>query len=132
MNILVAGEWRFRIEDRLDEEEFPRAAVTPLPEEPDAGADPEPARRAFHELLETIGSEASSELDLDSAFEIAGRIELPTDVKQELLDAGGEPARLEILTSSLRRLAEEVRRTRQLAELASSNGHGRIEDMRSE
>jgi Lon protease-like protein len=132
LNILVAGEWRFRIDDRLDEDEYPRAAVTPLPEEPDAEADPEPARRAFRELLETIGSEPSSDPDLGSAFEIAGRIELPTEVKQQLLDAGSEPARLEILTGSLRRLAEEVRRTRKLAELASSNGHGRIEDMRSE
>lgn len=138
LNILVAGEWRFRVGDRFEGDEFPLAEVTPLPEDAETDSDPEPARRAFRDLLDAIGSDPSSapapdpEDDLGSAFEIASRIELPNEVKQELLDASSEPDRIEILAGSLRRLAREVRRTREVAELASSNGHGRIENMRSE
>ena len=135
LNIVVAGTWRFDVIERFEADEYPAALVTVLPEpEPETPADPEPALSAFAELLAAVGDEGEEERDPReagrSAFEIAARVELPVAFKQQLLEEGDEPRRLELLSGRLAKLARQVERARELAERARGNGHGPVEGLR--
>jgi ATP-dependent Lon protease len=128
MNILVEGEFRFRITSRLQGEEFPLAEIERLGDEGAAAttADSQPAREAFERLLEIVGSDAELDEDAETAYEIAARVEIPLEAKQNLLESDSEPERLALLERLLERLGEQVRRSRKVAERARSNGHGPI------
>ncbi len=127
LNILVAGEGRFRIDERLEGPDFPLAKVTAVDDGPeDAPADPGPVLEAFEELLEALGSDAELDPDAELAFEIAARVEIPIEPKQRLLETESEPARLELLREILAALSAQVERSRELAERARNNGHGPI------
>ncbi len=127
LNVLVTGAWRFRVLDRVEGENFPSAIVERLDDGDDPGADTAAARSAFGELIEALGAEADPEESSGNSFEIAGRVEMPVEAKQELLEAASETRRLELLVATLKRLTRQVIRTREVAARASTNGHGRYE-----
>ena len=128
MNIVVTGEAPFRVLDRADAPEFPvgdveliDVAEEPAPDDEDAAR---AARGAFAELLEQVADEegAGDEVAAQGAYEIAGRIELPADTKQRLLELRSEDERMRLLERALRTVADAVRRSQQIAEAARGNG----------
>ena len=128
MNVVVTGESPFRVIDRADAPEFPVGEVEliDVTEEPEPG-DGEAARKAraaFAELLEQVSDEEGSaeELGDQGAYDLAGRIELPDDTKQRLLELRSEDERMRLLERALRTVAEAVRRSQQIAEVARTNG----------
>ena len=128
LNIVVAGERPFRVLDRFEEADYPAGEVELIDldaEEPDP--DEEAARSArttFSELLEKVGSEPASAEDLaaQGAYELAGRIELPGDTKQRLLELRSEDERMRLLERSLDAVAGAIRRSTEITERARSNG----------
>lgn len=127
LNIVVTGDWRFRVLDRWEGAEFPLGRVERLAEEVDPGADPSEARAAFRRLLEALESDADPEAGATTAFDIAGRLEMPVAAKQDLLEADSESSRLSLLEATLDRLTGQVERRREVAALAGKNGHRRFE-----
>jgi Lon protease-like protein len=128
MNIVVTGESPFRVLDRADAPEYPIGDIELI----DVADEPHPddakaargARAAFAELLEQVSDEegATEGLGEEGAYELAGRIELPADTKQRLLELRSEDERMRLLERALRTVAEAVRRSQQIAEVARSNG----------
>ena len=128
MNIVVAGESPFRVLDRADTTEFPVGEVELI----DIEEEPEPddaeaargARTAFAELLDHVSQEESKAEPIgdEGSYELAGRVELPADTKQRLLELRSEDERMRLLERALRTVAEAVRRSQRIAELARSNG----------
>lgn len=128
MNIVVSGESPFRVLDRADAPEYPVGEVEliDIEEEPDPD-DAEAARgarTAFAELLEQVSEERSAVEPVgdEGSYELAGRIELPADTKQRLLELRSEDDRMQLLERALRTVAEAVRRSRRIAEAARGNG----------
>jgi Lon protease-like protein len=128
MNIVVAGEIPFRVLDRFQAPDFPAAEVELIDlGTEEATADPRAAgsaRSAFAELLEELSGERpeSDELDAQDAYELAGRIELPPDTKQRLLELRSEDERMRLLERSLDAVAGAIRRSTEITERARSNG----------
>jgi Lon protease-like protein len=129
MNVVVSGESPFRVIDRTDTPEFPIGEVELI----DVGDEPEPddedaargARAAFAELLKQISEDdeqPSEGLAGQGAYELAGRVELPDDTKQRLLELRSEDERMRLLERALRTVAEAVRRSQRIAALARTNG----------
>jgi Lon protease-like protein len=127
LNIVVTGESPFRVLDRADAPEFPvgeieliEAADEPDPDDEEAARG---ARAAFAELLDQVSEEGPSEEIVEQgAYELAGRIELPADTKQRLLELRSEDERMRLLERALRTVADAVRRSQQIAEAAKGNG----------
>jgi Lon protease-like protein len=124
LNILVEGDYRFEVAERIEDPRFPMASISTLRDEPSPATDPGPAREAFEDLLEALDSDATLDADAETAFEIAARVEIPVEPKQELLETDGEPDRLDLVVAILRGLREQVATTRELSERARTNGHG--------
>jgi Lon protease-like protein len=127
LNIVVTGESPFRVLDRADAPEFPVGEIELI----DATDEPDPddeeaargARAAFAELLDQVSEEGPSEEIVEQgAYELAGRIELPADTKQRLLELRSEDERMRLLERALRTVADAVRRSQQIAEAAKGNG----------
>jgi Lon protease-like protein len=132
LNIVVTGGTPFRVLDRHEAPEWPAGTVelVDLSAEPDED-DPEAterARAAFDELAREAASEPDevAELDADDAYAIAGRITLPPETKQALLEMRSERERIRALARALEAVIRAVERSRKIAETAKSNGHGRI------
>lgn len=127
MDVVVRGDARFRVLDRFEAPEWPAAQVeliedgdgAPLP-----GAELAAARAAFGELLDAVGSESERAAGVGTAYEIAAQIEMPAVDKQALLETNDESDRLISLEGTLRRLLGGLKRTREVAERAKTNGHG--------
>jgi Lon protease-like protein len=126
MNILVEGEYRFAVVGRQEGPEFPLAEIERLEDDPGGPDDPGPVREAFEQLLEAVGSDAELEEDAETAFEIAAMVEIPVGPKQKLLESPSETKRLAMLKKILDSLRDQVRRSREFADLARGNGHGPI------
>jgi Lon protease-like protein len=128
LNIVVTGESPFRVLDRADAPEFPIGEVELI----DIEEEPEPddaeaasgARAAFAELLAQVSEEKAAESPVgdEGSYELAGRIELPADTKQRLLELRSEDERMRLLERALKTVAEAVRRSQQIAEAARGNG----------
>jgi Lon protease-like protein len=127
LNIVVTGESPFRVLDRADAPEFPVGEIELI----DAADEPDPddeeaargARAAFAELLDQVSEEGPSEEIVEQgAYELAGRIELPADTKQRLLELRSEDERMRLLERAMRTVADAVRRSQQIAEAAKGNG----------
>jgi Lon protease-like protein len=128
MNIVVTGESPFRVLDRADAPQFPVGDVELI----DVAQEPDPAdldaaeraRAAFAELLRQVSEsdDASEQLSEQGAYEIAGRLELPADTKQRLLELRSEDERMRLLERALRTVADAMRRAREIAEVARHNG----------
>lgn len=126
LNILIEGEYRFAVRERIEDERFPTATIEPLADADHAAADPGPAREAFGRLVAALGSDAELDDDVETAFEIAARVDIPVEPKQKLLEADKEADRLALLVRILDRLGEQVASSRALAERARGNGHAPI------
>lgn len=116
MDILVAGRKRFRVDMRLPDDPFPRAAVTPVDLE-DAGEDAgdllTPARAAVHRYLSVVAQIQGSEVrapavppDLVGAsFVLADALAIDLPERQRLLACGTAAARLALTIELARREA---------------------------
>ena len=128
LNIVVAGEQPFRVLDRFEAPDYPAGEVELIDldaEDPDPDDDAaRSARGAFAELLETAGSQPASADDLSAqgAYELAGKIELPGETKQRLLELRSEGERMRVLGRALRAVADVIERSQALGERARSNG----------
>jgi Lon protease-like protein len=125
MDIVAKGGEPFAVLDRFEASEWPAAHTTPREIGGEAAQEQlGAARAAFAELLEAVGAEPARAEEAAGAFEIAAQVEMPAAEKQVLLEAADETARLEALEGSLRSLLGGVRKSRELAENARTNGHG--------
>ena len=127
LNIVVTGESPFRVLDRADAPEFPVGEIELIDAADEPDSDDEEAARgaraAFAELLDQVSEEGPSEEIVEQgAYELAGRIELPADTKQRLLELRSEDERMRLLERALRTVADAVRRSQQIAEAAKGNG----------
>lgn len=132
LNIVTTGGTPFRVLARHEAGEWPAGTVelVDLSDEPDED-DPEArerARAAFDELAREAAENPDevAELDADDAYAIAGRITLPHETKQALLEMRSERERIQALARALEAVARAVDRSRRIAETAKSNGHAKI------
>lgn len=126
MNILVSGVAPFKVLDRFEAPEYPAGEVE-LVEGEEPGADPDSAaaaRDAFAELAERALGERPDETELEqaSSYEIASRVELPPETKQELLELRDEDKRMALLAIALGAVEEALEHAEEAAERASTNG----------
>src|SRR5665213_309694 len=117
LNVVVEGGARFRVERLTRGRSFLTAIVAPAPDGY-GRTDPDTAARAvgsFRALAAVAGAEPDEvdETASQLSFELAAQVELPSDVKQELLELDEEQYRLEFVI----RLLDSVREAL-LAELA--------------
>ncbi len=130
LNVIVTGDEVFRVLDRFDDPEEPSAEVEPLTDSPStaAGAEAAEARERFADLAVQAGGErpAPEELEDAGAYDLAARVELPANTKQELLATRDEGERLRHFIKVLKRLAEILDRSEAVAQRARANGRIRI------
>jgi Lon protease-like protein len=135
LDIVVTGARPFRVLDRYEAADWPAAQIEildaeELPATP--GEELAAARTAFAELLEEVGAQPERAAAAPGAFAIGAQIEMPPPEKQALLESADEVDRLISLETSLRKLIAGVKRSRELAKRAQTNGHspGRIGPVR--
>ncbi len=126
LNIVVEGRERFRIVRHTSGRAFSTAAVEPVDDD-DRSVAPESAARAlgaFRRLLELVEAEAElpDPLSPQLSYELAGRVELEPEAKQELLESRSERLRLERVAELLEEAAEGVALAEEARRRASSNG----------
>ncbi len=126
MNILVVGGERFRVERLTGGRSFLTAEVEPVEDELDE-RDAEAAARvteAFRALAALTGSttESPDAASPQFSFEVAARVEIAADAKQELLELRSERARLERLRELLESARELLLAARRLGAHAKRNG----------
>jgi Lon protease-like protein len=127
LNVLVQGGERFRVERLTRGRSFMTAEVSPLEEEtgdPDAGS-AERLLESFRALAAAAGAEAVEPEDGESpqlSYEVAARVELPAEAKQELLELRSEPSRRARTRGLLDIARETVLAARRLADHAKQNG----------
>jgi Lon protease-like protein len=127
MNVLVEGRERFRVVELTEGRSFRTAEVEPLVDDDDGPAD-EAAERAltiFRRLVEVAGADDVEEPPAGSpglAFAIASRVDFGHDLKQELLEARSEQARLVRLAELLEQAVAALAREREASRRAAGNG----------
>ncbi len=126
LDIVVTGGRPFRVLDRYEGAGYPAGEVAPVPEPPSDAPDDvaDMAREAFAELVERVSGEAPDpdELAGEDAYAIAGRVELPPETKQRLLELRSEHERMRILGDALGALVGALERSTEIAERAKMNG----------
>ncbi len=126
MNILVSGVAPFKVLDRFEGDDYPAGEVEMVEaEEPGIDQDSAAAARlAFAELAERALGERPDETELEraSSYEIASRVELPPETKQQLLELRDEDQRMEVLANALGAVEEALEQAEEVAERASGNG----------
>lgn len=126
LNVVIEGRERFRLVSLTEGRSFQTGEVEPLVDEPDpaAAADIERALDLFRklaELTETEIDEPAADAE-QLSFELAARVALAPELKQELLAEISERVRLKRLCELLGRAAEAVQAEREIAERAAGNG----------
>ncbi len=126
MNVVVEGRERFRILQHTSGRSFSTADVEPLADE-DHTVAPESAARAlnaFRKLVAIVEAEVElpDPLSPQLSYELAGRVELEADAKQELLESRSEASRLEQVAELLESAAAQVALTEEARRRASGNG----------
>ena len=127
LDVVCRGTERFRVIERFDAPEWPAGRVKTLDSsatEPDGSPALRAARAAFAELLEAVGAEPARADAAAGAFPIAAQIELPAREKQALIEEEDERERLVAIEGYLRKLIAGIKRSREIAERAKTNGHG--------
>lgn len=135
LDVVVTGARPFRVLERFEADEWPAARIEVVASEEPTGESTEElgaAREAFAELLEAVGAKPERAEAAPGAYAIAAQVEMPPAEKQALLESVDEGDRLLLLEQSLKKLLAGVKRSRELAERAKSNGHapGRIGPIR--
>jgi Lon protease-like protein len=132
LNIVVSGESPFRVLDRFEAAGYPAGEVE-LIDTAGELTDPDPvaaasARDAFAALVERATGERPDAIELAGAdaYSLAGRVELPPETKQELLEMRSESERFQLLDRALNAVLEAVERSRKIAERAAGNGRVRV------
>lgn len=126
LDIVVEGRDRFRLVELTSGRTFQTGGVADLEDAP-GRAERDVIDRAL-ELFERLRALTGSEVDVPApeseqlSFALASRVELPPDVKLELLGEISEPARLERVCELLEAAGTTVERQRSAAERASGNG----------
>ena len=126
MNVFVEGNERFRLLELTSGRSFQTGEVVALSDEDDPAESRsiERALQLFGRLRELTGSDV--EIPRAEAqqlsYALAARVELASDVKQELLQEVSERARMERVCELLAGAAATVERQRRAAERAASNG----------
>lgn len=115
MDIMVLGRQRFRIDQRLPDDPFPRAEVTLLGEEigPDVATYLTGARAAVHRYLGTLArlhgrdvhAPALPDDPIGAAFALAATLQVDLPERQRLLGCDHAEARLRLTTDLARREA---------------------------
>src|SRR5262245_23223771 len=126
LNVVVAGTRPFRVVEWTEGRSFRTAEVETLddaedpPDEPQAGR----ALGLFRRLAEQAGSDVEPpEPDSDRlSYELAGRVEFTTDVKQDLLESRSERRRLERVAELLSSAIDALALEREVSERAARNG----------
>ena len=128
LNIIVTGERPFQVLDRYDAPGYPAGEVEPVDAavveaEADASAG-EAAREGFAELVRKVGADELEPSDLEAldSYGLAGRVELPPETKQRLLELRSEPERMRVLATAFDTLIATVARSREIADRARMNG----------
>ncbi len=126
LNVVLEGGERFRLVSLTEGRSFQTGEVEPLDDEPDPSAetDIERALDLFRTLAELTGTEIDPPAP-DSeqlSFELAARVALAPELKQELLEGISERARLKRVCELLGRAADAVALEREIAARASRNG----------
>ena len=126
LNILVEGGERFRLDELTDGRSFHTGEVSPVEDEDDPAdaASIDEAIRLFGILREVTESEVDApESDAPQlSYVLAGKVELPAEVKLELLREVSERRRIELVQDLLEKAALTAQRVRRAAERASTNG----------
>ena len=127
MNIVVEGGARFRLVELTEGRSFATAEIATLEDDGDAPTRDEIDQcvAAYDRVVRAADAEID-ELDLEApsiAYQIAARVDLGAEVKQDLLELLSERERIVMLAPLLDRAAEAVRREREIRERASMNGH---------
>jgi len=126
LNILVEGGERFRLDELTDGRSFDTGEVSPVEDEDDPAdsASIDEAIRLFGVLREVTESEVEApESDAPQlSFALAGKVELPAEVKLELLREVSERRRIDRVQDLLENAALTAQRVRRAAERASTNG----------
>ena len=125
LNVVVEGRDRFRLVELTEGRSFATAEVDDVDDEGDLPTDEETARclAAYRRVVEAADV-ALDDLDRGESlsFQIGARIDLGTDVKQDLLELRSERDRVVRLAPLLDQAAEAVQRERTIRERATSNG----------
>jgi Lon protease-like protein len=126
MNVLVEGAERFRIIRQTGGRTFSTAEVEAVDDTdpvggPEAGAR---ALNAFQELVELVEAEVElpDPLYPQLSFELAGRVELEQEAKQELLESRSEVERLERVAELLEAASAAVALAEEARKRAAGNG----------
>jgi len=127
LNIVVSGEAPFKVLDRFESPEYPTGEIELIPDEdvpPIDEASATAARETFAELAERATGQrpGPEELDGASAYNLASRIELPPETKQQLLEMRDEDDRMALLANALGAVGKALERAEEAAERASGNG----------
>jgi Lon protease-like protein len=126
LNILVEGGERFRVDELTEGRSFQTGITSPLADDHDPAATDTVARAL--ELFEQLREVADSQVEIPAgeaeqlSYELAARVELEPEVKQELLEATSERMRLERVCELLEDAARSVEVQRRAAERAATNG----------
>jgi Lon protease-like protein len=126
LNIVVEGRGRFEVVELTEGRSFATAEVEDVADTPDEPTEEE--RRRCLAAYDRVVAAAEAELDeLDRnaeelAFQVVARIDLGTEVKQELLETRSERERVVRLVSLLDRAAAAVAREREIRNRGASNG----------
>ena len=126
LNILVQGGERFQLDALTDGRSFQTGEVSPVEDDDDPAdaASIDEALRLFGVLREVTESEVEApESDAPQlSFALAGKVDLPPEVKLELLREVSEGRRIDRVQDLLETAALTAQRIRRAAERASTNG----------
>ena len=125
MNILVKGTRRFTLERRIEDMPYPAGDVTWTEDtDPAEGAAGGAARKAYADLVERVTDTRPEETDLTEldAYGMASTIAFDAGEKQGLLELLTEDGRLEMLTQLCTSALENLARSQEAAQRASTNG----------
>lgn len=125
MNIVVEGRERFRLLELTSGRSFTTCLVEPVVDD-DEPAAPEDADRALA-LFRQLAAITDADVDVPEAsplldFELAARVDLDADLKQELLASTSPRVRMRRVGELLEQALESARLGRVLHERAAGNG----------
>ncbi|GAC1371121.1 MAG: LON peptidase substrate-binding domain-containing protein [Actinomycetota bacterium] len=126
LNVVVVGQRRFRIMEPTQGRSFLTALVQDIeePDDPPSPAELAACMEAFGRILTMLGGEAPHLVgEVGSAsFAMAAHLDLPADLKQELLEMASERERVLHLTDVLLGPIAQDLQGREIARRAATNG----------